>query len=408
MPSRRSPASPPATPRLGALPTLTLILSALGAAVSVVTLVIHHRLSAGQSGYTSFCDVSERLSCDAVLGSAYAQVLGLPVAVWGLAGYLGAAAIGVWLLRAAAQRSEDAARAATALVAFTGAMLAISIYFLAVALFVIGVACPMCLTLDAVNVALFATAVAALWGCRETGFRPAAPLAAAAAVTAAAVAALALLQGSGDAAEGPLTIERVRRQDPRFYAWYVSQPVTGMPEGSEQAPGGVTIVEFSDFECPHCRRAYLDLSRVLSEEPDVHVVHRNFPLQPECNPAVKAKVHRYACGAAIASECAARQGRGDAYNRALFLHQDALGPDELRAYARDLGLDMRAFERCLESPEAAEDLARDVAAGAAAGVESTPTLFINGRRIQGGFPRAIHYRYAFAIERGREAGAARN
>jgi protein-disulfide isomerase len=413
MPSQpRNPAaSAPAVPRLGALPTLALILSALGAALSLVTLYIHNRLAADQGDYTSFCDVSAELSCDLVLGSGYASFLGIPVAGWALASYAASALLAFALLRAGA---EMLPRIATAFVALTGAMLAISLYFLAISTLVIGVACPMCLSLDAVNVALFATAVAVARIARSATFSPRSPLLVAGALTAAAIVALVVFQGPGDAASGPLTVDRIRREDPRFYAWYVSQPVTEMPLGESAGQSAkatnvdITVVEFSDFECPHCRRAYLDLSEVIASDPGVRVIHRNFPLHPDCNPKVEAKIHVNACGAAVAAECASRLGNGDAYNRVLFSHQDALGRDALVGYAREVGIDGDAFTACLGSPEASAAVAEDVRQGAAAGVESTPTFFINGRIIKGGFPRTAQYRYALAIERERLTKAGTN
>ncbi len=155
--ARRSPAATKAAPDIGILPTLVIVLAALGAALSAVVLYIHHQLSSGQGGYTSFCDVSAHLSCDVVLASSYAKVLGIPVAGWALAAYLATAALAFSLRNA---RSEARARAAATLAAFTAAMLVVSLYFFAISSFVIGVACPLCLSLDAVNIALFGAAVA--------------------------------------------------------------------------------------------------------------------------------------------------------------------------------------------------------------------------------------------------------
>ena len=410
MPSHRPnpAAATPAAPRLGALPTLALILSVLGAGLSLVTLFIHNRLAESQGTYTSFCDVSAELSCDVVLGSSYATFLGVPVAAWALASYVATAGLAFALLRAGPALLP---RIANAFIALTGAMLAVSVYFFVVATHIIGVACPMCLSLDAVNIALFATAIAIGRSAAISSPSPWRPLLVAGALAVVAILALILFQAPGDAAGGSLTIDRIRREDPRFYAWYISQPITEAPLGDDAAPAAgteVTVVEFSDFECPHCRRAYLDLGQAIATDPGVRVIHRNFPLHPDCNPKIEAKIHTNACGAAIAAECAAKQGRGSDYNRILFAHQEALGRDALLAYAREVGLDEVAFQACLASPDASAAVAADVAAGSAAGVESTPTFFINGRRIKGGFPRPAQYRYALAIERERLAKAGSN
>ena len=155
--ARRSTAAPSAAPETGSLPTVAIILAALGAALCAVVLYIHHQISGGQAGYTSFCDVSEHLSCDVVLASSYATVLGIPVGGWALGAYIAAAALAFSLGKA---RGEARVRAAATLAAFTAAMLVVSGYFFVISTFVIGVACPLCLSLDAVNLGLFGVAVA--------------------------------------------------------------------------------------------------------------------------------------------------------------------------------------------------------------------------------------------------------
>ena len=368
-------------------------------------LFIHHRLATSQGAYTSFCDISSKLSCDVVLGSTYASLLGVPVAAWGTLAYLACAAMAFAL---AGARGDTRLRVAATLAGVSGGMLAVSVYFFIVSTFAIGVACPLCLSLDAVNVALFATALAIVRDLRKSapvGWPSRQFIVVFVAGTAVAVAVIATLQWPREAVSGEITVADVRERDPRFYAFYVSQPVVaedladqGQSEGPSDAP--VTVVEFTDFECPYCARAYSDLKRALGTgEPGVRVVFRNFPLNSDCNPQVRAQVHAHACQAAVAGQCAGAQGRYSDYQALLFQHQDALDAPSLIGYAARLGLDQAEFERCLSSPAAAAAVAEDVAAGAAAGVTSTPTFFINGRRIAGGFQRPEQYRFALAIER---------
>jgi len=400
--ARRSTAAPSAAPEIGFLPTVAIILAALGAALSAVVLYIHHQLSAGQGGYTSFCDVSERLSCDVVLASSYASVLGIPVAGWALGAYVVTAALAFSLAKA---RSEARLRAAATLVAFTTAMLVVSAYFFVISSLVIGVACPLCLSLDAVNLALFGVALALarmLHVAAPPGWSPVRFWLPTGAAIAAAVVALAVLQAPPSTATvDALSVEEIREKDPRFYAWYISQPVVDLKLDAKEAapPDQITLVEFSDFECPACARAFTDLSRLLaSGQVPVKLVHRNFPLSSDCNPQVTQQGHAHACQAAVAYECAAAQGKSQEYYRTLFQNQSSLDEPSLVGYAARLGLDQGEFERCLASPAAAAKVAADVAAGAAAGVESTPTFFINGRRVPGSL-RPEHFSYALAIER---------
>lgn len=400
---RRSPAASSAAPDIGILPTVAIFLSVLGAALCAVVLYIHHRLSSGQGAYTSFCDVSATMSCNTVLGSSYATVLNIPVAGWALAAYVVTGAL-AYSLRGA--RGEARMRSAATLAAFTAAMFVVSAYFFIISTFVIGVACPLCLSLDAVNVGLFGVAAAIAGMLRASappGWSPLRFWLPSAGITLALVVALVLIQLPRDTASAALTVDEIRRADPRFYAWYISQPVVDLNVDEDGAPDEVvTLVEFSDFECPACARAYVDLGRVLAGESskNVRLVHRNFPLNSDCNPEVKFEGHPHACQAAIAYECAAAQGKAKEYYGILFENQSALDTPSLVGYAARLGLDQGEFERCLASPAAAAKVAADVAAGVAAGVQSTPTFFINGRKVAGSL-RPEHFQYALAIERAR-------
>src|SRR5581483_1528412 len=403
--ARRTASLAPAAPRIGSLPTLAVILSVVGAALGALVLFIHHRMAASQGAYTSFCDISERMSCDVVLGSSYATLLGVPVAGWGMLAFLAAGAIALAL---AGTRGDARLRVAMMLAGVSAAILAVAIYFFAVSSFAIGVACPLCLSLDAVAISLFATSVAIVRALRPTapaGWPSTRVLLGFGGAIAAGVVAIAAIQRPQAAESGDVSVADVRERDPRFYAFYVSQPVVenvtaegGYPIGPADAP--VTVVEFTDFECPYCARAYQDLKRALgSDHSAARVVVRNFPLNSDCNPQIQTHVHSRACQAAVAGECAGAQGKFREYQNILFEHQDALDTPSLIGYAARLGLDQTEFERCLSSPAAAAAVAEDVAAGAAFGVTSTPTFFINGRRISGGFQRPEHYQYAVAIER---------
>ena len=407
--ARRSPAASSAAPEIGFLPTLAIILSALGAALSAAVLYIHHQLSSGQGGYTSFCDVSAHLSCDVVLASSYATLVGIPVGAWALVAYLVVAGLAFSLRKG---RGEALIRAAATLTAFTAAMLVVSLYFFVISSAVIGVACPLCLSLDAVNLALFGVAIAIVRVLRVSappGWSPLRFWLPTAGVTAVGLLAIVIVQMPRDTATAAMTVDQIREKDPKFYAWYISQPIVDLQIEEKGTPAAdqIQLVEFSDFECPACGRAFIDLGHLMaSGEVSIHLVHRNFPLNMDCNPQLKQQGHLHACQAAVAYECASAQGKAHDYYSTLFQNQNALDTPSLVGYAARLGLDQGEFERCLTSPAAAAKVAADVAAGAAAGVESTPTFFINGRKVPGSL-RPEHFQYALAIERARRDGSAK-
>jgi len=143
--------------------------------------------------------------------------------------------------------------------------------------------------------------------------------------------------------------------------------------GPEDAP--VTLVEYGDFQCPHCGAAHPMLRQVRQAMGDeLRFVYRHFPL---------TEIHEFAGAAAEASESADAQGSFWPYHDRLFTHQDALSPADLVAHAEALGLDGDRVKRDLESGAWTEQVREDFIGGVRSDVNGTPTFFINGRRYDG-------------------------
>lgn len=149
-------------------------------------------------------------------------------------------------------------------------------------------------------------------------------------------------------------------------------------KGSDNAP--VTIIEFSDYQCPYCARFWRDTLPQIEEEyietGKVKFVYRDFPLG----------FHQYAQKAAEAAECADEQGNYWDYHDKLFENQNALDTASLKQYAKDLGLDTAKFNDCLDSGKYASEVQKDFEDGQAAGVTGTPAFFINGQSVVGAQP----------------------
>jgi len=146
----------------------------------------------------------------------------------------------------------------------------------------------------------------------------------------------------------------------------------GPSKGDPKAP--VTLVEFSDYECPYCATAQPTLKRVLEQYPGkVRLVFQNFPLS----------IHPSAPKAAEAALCAGEQGRYWEMHDRLFANQKALGTDSLKAHARALALDPLAFDKCLDSGRMAPVVEANRKLAESAGVNSTPFFLVNGRPLSG-------------------------
>jgi protein-disulfide isomerase len=143
-----------------------------------------------------------------------------------------------------------------------------------------------------------------------------------------------------------------------------------------QAPR-LTIVEFSDFQCPFCGQAAEALKGVRERYPQVTVVYRHLPLE----------AHPHAFAAAIASECAAEQGRFEAFHDHLFANQDSIGVTPWDEVARRTGVaDVQRFAACLEEDGPRNRVNRDRAAAIRLGATGTPTFITNGKMFAGSAP----------------------
>jgi protein-disulfide isomerase len=159
----------------------------------------------------------------------------------------------------------------------------------------------------------------------------------------------------------------------------------------------VTVVEFSDFQCPFCGAAagtHAELiARFKGQDPTwtasvpkleelakagkIKLVFMQFPL---------SSIHENAEKAAEASECAFEQNKFWEYQTVLFQHQETLTADNLKQYAKDLGLDATKFDTCLDSGKMAAVVQKDFQAGQAVGVRGTPAFFVNGQLVSGAQP----------------------
>jgi protein-disulfide isomerase/uncharacterized membrane protein len=377
---------------------------ALAAAIALIQLYIHAQLAATHGSYTSFCNVNATVNCDAVLASSYGTLLGIPVAAWALLSY---AALGFLLARRGRTVGTARTQASLLLLALTLWNAVFSVYMAGLSTFVIGHLCLLC----AATYACVAVVAVLAWRLADADLAVSGQRV----LTSqrATVAALAIGLGVAGAAAAQfvnrpisgatMTRADVEAADPEFYQWFTTRPAAkDVPAPVHErgpANASVTIVEFSDFECPACAMAFHDLHDLASKNPEhIRLVFHHFPLDSECNANVPTRLHRNACQAAIAAECAARHGKFWDYHDLLFGDQERLGRDDLIAKATGLGIPAEAFTACLDDPSARARVVADAAAGAKLGVKSTPTLVINGRTIEGALDRN-RYEYVIALER---------
>ncbi len=164
---------------------------------------------------------------------------------------------------------------------------------------------------------------------------------------------------------------KVFLKPPRF----TIQGPQDLVRGNADAP--VTVIEFSDFECPYCARVQSTIKSVEKTYGDkVRLVFRHYPLP----------FHKKAPKASEAAQCAADQGRFWEYHDALFEDQDDFSVPHLKKLAVGLKLDIGQFNKCLNGNRHADRVAADLAEGRRLGISGTPTFFINGIKLVGAVP----------------------
>lgn len=162
-------------------------------------------------------------------------------------------------------------------------------------------------------------------------------------------------------------------------------PVKPVDEKTDHVLGAknakVTLIEYSDFECPFCQRFYPTIKELLKSYPnDVRFVYRHFPLN---------SIHPNAQKAAEATECAAKLGGNDAFFKLhdkIFERSPDIGPSVLVTLAKEIGLKEADFKSCLDSGEMAAKVNQDMQDGTSAGVSGTPATFVNGKLTSGAVP----------------------
>jgi len=152
------------------------------------------------------------------------------------------------------------------------------------------------------------------------------------------------------------------------------------------ASSPVTVVEYADFQCPHCRELAEAMPAIEAQYPQMRVVYKDYPL---------TQIHPWAETAAIGGRCAYTQSPEAFWkvHDSIFENQDVISTediwDKLVEFATQAGLNADTFKACLASPEAQKAVAANHAEGDALGVSSTPTLYVNGRPLVGGDPATL-------------------
>lgn len=348
------------------------LLSGIGALISIWQTRLFYKTRSGMGEFQAFCNIGQTFDCTAIEMSPYAELLGWPLSTLAIAGYLM-----IFVLSFFAARKLLQVLSVIALV-FSG-------IYLAIMLGVIGKLCLLCLIVDSINALLFVLALRlpASEGAELT-LRDSKPWI----ITAASVGASLLIS----LAMNPLAemkssdmndlVESVLNAPVKTITVPADAPSVG------PADAKITIVKFSDYQCPACKMAANAIHPLAKRYPkDVRFVFVNFPLDSNCNSAIKSRMHEAACEAAYAAHCAQEQNKFGEVYEALFENQKDLKAGGIVEILKSVpGINTDQLQSCMTQASTSEKIKRDVDLGISLPIQSTPTFFINGRRLEGGLP----------------------
>ena len=377
----------------------SLLLSLLGLGLAGYLYYLHLGLLRGEFLGGAACG-SGPFNCHAVTAGSWGAFAGIPLALWGVLGYLAVLALALL----AFQSADMAVPALTGIALLATLFVAADLVLFSVMVFVIRYYCLFCLLTYLVNLSLLVVSVRALerpwWPAvlGQSGTALAAFMPSPARPATGLFWGLLLVSAAGIAglhatttylAQGP--IGNLRQQLREFVTKQprASVEVSGSPvQGRPDAP--IQVVEFSDFFCPACQKASKFNTIILANHrQDAAFVFKLFPLDMACNTTIQHAVHPGACAVAAAAACVHQQGKFWAFHDLVFEQGHDYKMAGLEADVARLGADVPRFQACMASGQGMERVKRDVAEGGRLGVNSTPTYVVNGVRFTGGFSPSV-------------------
>lgn len=392
--------------------------------------------------HESFCNISESMNCDEVaLHDEFSVVLGTPVAVWAIAGYLFVALLCVLALVRARSRFGLGF-----LFLFGVFFVAVSLWLVYVMHFEIGSWCIVCLAIDVINFSLFGLSIAAIrisgsstteairsdfkslltrplqtagLAVLGTGLLAAAWFSGQELqdwIAQARAARRGAVEASGDSQSSQVLYVSQKNERLEEHAWSEKTKDTPQKQAclEKEAEAGapralsiqvgtseegyhwkgaenptIEIHEFTDFQCPFCRNAHMLLNKLISRYPNkLRVYHRHLPLDHHCNSKLDRPFHPRACELSRISVCAGRQGRFNEMVDYLFHNSQTIQSQNLTAQdiAKALELDLGKFDCCMDDPQSMGPIQTDLLAAGELNLRGTPAYLINGQIYYGKIP----------------------
>lgn len=377
--------------------TLAILFTLIAIGVHFYLSNSYFALKLGGAGGPSFCNINSTFNCDAVSASRYAAWFGISVALWGVVANLLNL---VLLFTARFQLSTQPDRINRYAFYLSFMIAATSLVMGSISSFKIGSYCLFCIVTYALSfltlACVYKTQISGAFSNFTSTFKDDVAalfielrwvLVCALLVPAAAWLFNSMWMDS----KGIRNLDQVVEnsiQDWGVNSEQTFSAETGLHRGSDKPV--MTIVEFADFLCPHCKYASMTLSAFQEGHPDVRLVFKSFPLDGTCNTSIEQSGDGVRCQLSYASLCAERSNKkGWEFAKKIFEHQEDFfngvgATEKLQKIANELQVPWTELETCISSEEVRKNIESQAAEGHIAKIRGTPTVFVNGKLLPAG------------------------
>ena len=374
-----------------------LFFSLTGAGLALYATNLTFKLTVSGLMDPGGCSFNDWITCDTVLSTASAKMFGVPVAWWGFLFYLWAF---FTIIFAIINSAKPFGKACAEAVLFISVISVLFTFFKIYQLITLGVICPVCAGMYVSNLAIFlflmislkmnlkdvfkfeANYFKSIFKKKNTEEPSPHPLRFGVIfIWLFAMGYLGLIYYENTVVElNPSKVKLVVNEH------FKQTPVKINTEGAPltgNLDAKVKIVVFSDFQCPSCRLLASNMKTIMLENKNnISYTFLNYPLDSSINKNVKHELHKYAGISAIAGACAAQQGKFREFHDELFENQTRLSREFLIETAVKLGMDKNEFTSCMDSEETKQKVISNIETAKELNVSSTPSLFINGRKVK--------------------------
>lgn len=358
--------------------------SALAVGFHAYLLNSHYDLRYGEVTGHLLCDISAKFSCSAASASVWSELLGVPMALWGMLANLAYLTFAGWDL-VTEPENRDANR--TSLLAVAGVLAVASVVMGAISFLVLNTICPFCFVTYLLSVF---TALGAYFGYRQN-LAPKLKVSFFWVVLGFGISAFILNDQirSNYSTRGGDAMAKAAISEWSQNPTIEIQETDPLAMGPSRTEAKMTIVEFADFRCIHCKLAGPPLKAFIAAHPDTRLEFYSWPLDGECNTSIQ-QVNGASCLLARIVWCArSKANKGwEAHERVFDRFEDWRTSEKIRAsldsLANEIGMASEDLKACSDSPEAKSAVEAQARLGTSLSLRGTPAIFVNGRVLPAG------------------------